>query len=70
MVAIVHYTNLYLPIVTSFKQYITYQLQPLMGFFSPYQVSIMHVYGGRTAKISEYGDYLKKAPCADVSTFI
>ena len=61
MVAIVHYMNLYLPIVTSFKQYITYQLQPLMGFFFTLSgFVIMHVYGGRTAKISEYGDYLKK----------
>ena len=61
MVAIVHYMNLYLPVVTTLKQYFTYHLQPLMGFFFTLSgFVIMHVYAGRIVTISEYGDYLKK----------
>lgn len=40
IVAIVHYTVLYLPVVSTVRQYVTYQLQPLMGFFSAYRVSL------------------------------
>ena len=61
IVAIVHYTNLYLPIADKVRQYVTYQLQPTMGFFFTLSgFVIMHVYAGRIATISEYGDYLKK----------
>ena len=60
IVAIVHYTNLYLPIADKVRQYVTYQLQLTMGIFL-FTLSgfvIMHVYA--RSSISEYGDYLKK----------
>jgi peptidoglycan/LPS O-acetylase OafA/YrhL len=61
IVAIVHYTNFYLPISIAHTQYVGYQFQPLMGFFFTLSgFVIMHVYAGRVATISEYGDYLKK----------